>query len=671
MRLWSVPPLLLALILSFSSVALLCAADTDPGSTFKEAFYAYTRGEELERANKLDEALQKFRFCVSVLEQMQKQSPDFNPAIVEFRLRKSRTAIARVQSLQQPLAGAEAVDPQLPFSVPPPASSVFDPAAVPMRAVPPGSAPSALLPPSGGAPDSSDALIARGMFDGLKDQIRSLRAQLEEQSKLNAELSTRLLQTDAEVLSNRKEVDLWRVKVVELQSQLSQTRQSNDDLQQAVDRMSREKAFDERRIASLESDLSDARADLEVADEHASELFASLEHASKFIEADEAIRKQLIEERTIFAARAADQSEEVAKAGKERDAAIAERDALRLRVEDSNAMTKENRDLTAKLAAAEKQIASLSKDEVARDKVEEGLRGELASMNKTLAAMRDQLKAGQDRIADLEKQLADTSSATALATGAIADENTLLRSIVLRELQEQARRQQARKLVEEELEKLQIKSETLLGNLDALASAETALSPAEKKAVSVPEAIEGSDQSDFTIVKSTPESDLPPDLVARAAEANQLSQEHRYDEARGIYEEIARKAPQSYRAAVNLGIAQRQLGDYERAITAFERALELKTGDPFILTNLGTAEYRAGNLTKAVETLQKAISADEENFFAHYLLGAALKDKGDHDGARREVRKSLSIKPDYAPAVTLAGELGEDFGAISAEKSTQ
>jgi tetratricopeptide (TPR) repeat protein len=665
MRLWSVPPLLLALLWFFSSVAAVHAADDDPGAIYFQVYSAYKQGETFEQSGKLDDALQKFRVCVSLLVQMQKDSPDYNPALVEFRLKKSRASIARVQSMQSPLAGAEAV---VPFpATPQPPGSVFAQVTVPYRTAP-GGAPSTLPGNRGDVMDIADEVIGRGALRALKDQIRSLQAQLDQQTRINAGLNDRLLESTAREQSALTDVDRTRVKVVEVESLLTQMRQSNEDLQVAIDRLSKEKAFDERRIDSLESSLADARADIEVADEQNSELFTKLEAAGKFIEAGEKIRKELLEERKVLAAKAGDRSAGLAKIQKERDAAIAERDALRKKVEDATAMAKENKTIASKLASAEKQIAEFSKDTGERDKAEQSLRAEVESVNKSLAALRDQLKTGQSRIAELEKQLTDTAGATTLVTGAMADENALLKSIILRELQDQAKRQQARKLVEEELEKLQVRSTTLLDKVAALGAAETVLSPREKKIANVPSTAIAADQSDFTVVKPMPESDLPPELVARAAQANELSQKRKFDEARGIYEEIAKKAPQSYLAAVNLGIAQRQMGDYEQAITAFRRALELKSGDPFALTNLGTAEYRAGNLTEAVDVLQKAVAADEESYLAHYLLGMALNDRGDREGARREIKKSLAIKPDYVPAVELGGELEEDFGENSTAK---
>ncbi|MGH8046182.1 MAG: hypothetical protein ACREKL_02955, partial [Chthoniobacterales bacterium] len=67
---------MLALLWAFSSVAMLRAAD-DPGDRFVQVWQSYHSGEKLEMEGKLDEALQKFRFCVSLLSQIQKDSPEY------------------------------------------------------------------------------------------------------------------------------------------------------------------------------------------------------------------------------------------------------------------------------------------------------------------------------------------------------------------------------------------------------------------------------------------------------------------------------------------------------------------------------------------------------------------------------------------------------------------
>jgi Flp pilus assembly protein TadD len=709
MRFWSVPPLLASLGL-FLSAPVLRAGD-DPGGLFLQAYQEYQVASNLETTGKLDDALRKYRFCASLLEQIQKQDPNFNPPVIEYRLKKSRESIARVQSLSTPSQAVSVFAPSVsppslaPAPAPPQASLLLD---VPGYRLPEPGANSASLPRQQRLqppidltlPAPGEEVIGRGSLAELKKQLRAYQLRLDAERQENESLRSQLLGSKANEQSALVERDRTKAQIVEIQSQLAQTRQTLDDTQQENDRLAREKSADQKRIAGLESDLDSARADLEVANEYNGELFAKLEQAAKFIDADEKIRQQLLAERKelgsrlaagtgqasdVEKARAAAQArvealeqklaaseksqttavtridaleKQLADAAKARDAALARNELLVKQSDDSTKQLSASRDLQERLADTEKKLATLTKHQADRDKVEGELRSQLAALNQTLSSLRGQLDTGRKRIAELEKQLADTSSAAANATGAIARENALLKSLVTRELAEQARRQQARKLVEEEMDKLHLRSTTLLGKLDALTGSEVTLTPEERKLL--PQAgASAASGSDFVFVvpQKKPDSDLPAELVARAQEANALSQQSRFDEARVIYEEIARKAPRSYFAAVNLGIVQRQLGDYAEAATAFQRALDLKPGDVYALTNLGSAKYRGGDLSSAIETLRKAVAADSDNYLAHYLLGTALNDNGDRDSARQEIERTLAIKPDYLPAVQLSSEL--------------
>lgn len=681
MRLWSVPPLLLALLWILASVAQPLRAADDPGDGYMQVYKSFQDAAKLETDGKLDEALQKYRFCISLLEQIQRTAPAFYPLMVDLKLRKSREAIARVQSMQQAPSSVDAASLDVPASVPapsqPPPPVRIDRFPLTYRVPVIGQpSPPPVYRQRNEAADTADQVMGRGAINALKDELDTLRAQLDEKNQSLDDLHRQLLESTAREQSEQKEVDLWKVRAAEQQSQLAQMRQSLDDLQQANGQLSRERESDQRRIAGLQADLDAARADLEVADEYNGELFAKLGQAAKFIDADEKIRTQLLAERKELSASLGQSSSDAAKLEKDRAAAVAKSGALQKQLGDATAAADQNKALSKKLAAAEKQLADLSKDNDERRKIESGLRDEAASVNKTLASMRGELKTGQTRIAELEKQLSDTAGASANVTGEMAGENALLKSIVTRQLKEQVKRQQARKLVEEEMEKLQIRSSSLLEKLDTMAGSEASLTSAEKKLVD-PHIVAAGGHSDFAleVVKKTPESDLPPDLVARASQANELAQKRQFSEAKDIYAEIAKKAPQSYLAAVNLGIAQRQLGDYPQAIDAFKRALELKHDDPFALTNLGVVQYRNGDLAAAAKVLKQAVTADSGSYLAHYLLGMTLNDQGDHAGARREVQQSLDLKPDYAPAMELSGELGgaslDSTSSKASAKATQ
>ncbi len=738
MRYWSVPPLL-ALLCVLAGFATLRAAD-DPGALFLQAYQSYKNAERLEADGRTGEALQKYRFCASLLEQVQKNSPDYEPIVIDFRLKKSREGIARAQS-SIPAAPAEKIGttpamanipppPASPRAVPPTPVLRFPQLSTAYRLPVPGMPASERsdLPVSerGNFGDSTDRIIERGIVTALKDQIRGLQLRLDQEKRTTADLNLKLLESTAREQMALTEVDRTKVQNVELKGQLEQASRSLDDVQQNGDRVAAEKVASDRRIASLESELEAARADLEVANEYNGELFTKLERASKFIDSSEKIRLQLLAERKELSGRGGEKAENLSKLKRERDEAVAKSETLRKKAAEAEKLALQNRELTSRFASAEQEILDIAKDRSAREKTESSLREEIArlqqerdsattkndslqqqasaaakleeqskllatklaaaeqqvaaaaereklasglrqevdSVNRSLAAMREQLAAGGKRVVELEKQLSETASATAAATGAMAEENALLKSLVTRQLSEQARRQQARKLVEEEMEKLQIRSKTLVQKLNAMGDAETELSPRERKLFEQPMVSAGSG-ADFSIViaKKEPASDLPEDLGKRAREANQLAQQGRLAESREIYADVARKAPQSSFAAVNLGITERLLGNYPQAIDAFKHALELKAGDPFILTNLGGAQFRGGDVTASIETLRRAVSADSGSYLAHYLLALALNQSGDAQGARREVDRALDLKPDYLPAVQLGSELGRQSAA--------
>jgi hypothetical protein len=776
-------------------------AGGDPGAQFLLAYQAYQAATKLETDGKPDDARKKYAFCEGLLEQVQKDSPSFQPIVIDYRLQKTRDALARLQSDQTSgdSAGAASVPAlpsnfedsgagTIPSDAPPAVASA--PAAQPILRLPlpvtpyrvtaASQAPAQTSVPTfapapvpaadsrlayRGGDDSLDNLMGRGAFNALKDEIRSLQLRLEQEKRANEDLNQRLLDSTAREQSALTALDRTKVQGVEVQAQLEQVKQSLEDMQQSNDKLTAEKKAADQQIAGLQADLDSAHADLEVANDFNGQLSDKLDKAAQYIDASEKIRMQLLGERkelsgmlvssqgevsklkkgvedsavasngaaAKLAAQNKELSDKLAAAEKQLDSlskqqvdqqkiaadaaklaeekksladklaateqqlanasksqadqqkiaddlrnqvaaankALAEKsDAARKQSDDTSKLMAENQALSAKLATTERQLVDVTKDKGERQKVEAALHVEVDAANKSLTALRDQLKVGQEQIADLEKQLKDTASANASATGAVVAENALLKSLVTRELEEQVKRQEARKLVEEEMEKLQLRSTSLDEKLNTLANAETPLTPQERKIFGGP-ALPSVGGTDFTMAvpRKATKSDLPPELVNRAKEANDLSHEQRFAEAKDIYAAIQQKAPNSYIAAVNLGIAQRHLGDYAKAIEAFQHALDLQPDDAFALTNLGDAEYRNGQVSAAVDVLKKAVDADSQSYFAHYLLGLALRDNGDADGAKREVQQALSLKPDYVPAARLEGELNQVDSSATAPKA--
>ncbi|HEX8951529.1 MAG TPA: tetratricopeptide repeat protein [Polyangia bacterium] len=91
-------------------------------------------------------------------------------------------------------------------------------------------------------------------------------------------------------------------------------------------------------------------------------------------------------------------------------------------------------------------------------------------------------------------------------------------------------------------------------------------------------------------------------------------------------------------------------GDDDRALIAYEKALE---GDPALAaahTNLGNLLYRRGERGEARAAYDKALALDPEQPEARYNLANLLDDVGEHDGARMEWTRVVAACPEFADA---------------------
>ena len=90
------------------------AQQDDPSEVFLKAYMASQQGEKLERENQFKNALAKYRFAGSLIEELRKSHADWQPAIVEYRGRKISEGILRIQdkvSTQNDLASEPAQGP--------------------------------------------------------------------------------------------------------------------------------------------------------------------------------------------------------------------------------------------------------------------------------------------------------------------------------------------------------------------------------------------------------------------------------------------------------------------------------------------------------------------------------------------------------------------------------
>jgi hypothetical protein len=100
----------------------------------------------------------------------------------------------------------------------------------------------------------------------------------------------------------------------------------------------------------------------------------------------------------------------------------------------------------------------------------------------------------------------------------------------------------------------------------------------------------------------------------------------------------------------NLGLVYASLGRWERALQAYNKALEQTPKDASILADVGLTLERMGNRDRAAETYRKAISVNPRSETAHNNLGGLLLKAGKLDEAIQEFRQALNCDSGSAMA---------------------
>lgn len=113
----------------------------------------------------------------------------------------------------------------------------------------------------------------------------------------------------------------------------------------------------------------------------------------------------------------------------------------------------------------------------------------------------------------------------------------------------------------------------------------------------------------------------------RVREGNRLYEEGRFAEAHQKYLEAMAEAPESPIIPFNDGNALYQDADYQRAMEAYQRAIE--TGDPRLASsawyNLGNALYRQQQLEESLEAFKQALRLNPQDGDAKHNLERVLE----------------------------------------------
>lgn len=141
---------------------------------------------------------------------------------------------------------------------------------------------------------------------------------------------------------------------------------------------------------------------------------------------------------------------------------------------------------------------------------------------------------------------------------------------------------------------------------------------------------------------------------------NQLYDQGKYAEAAAKFQEFLAKNPSIYQVNINLGSSYREMGEYEKAIAAYNLVLERVKADKGTfqgdetaakaLASIGETYAKQGNLEKANEYLKQAIDNFPEDETLAFNVGRIFFAKGEVDRAIEYFQLAIKIKEDWAPA---------------------
>ena len=370
---------------------------------------------------------------------------------------------------------------------------------------------------------------------------------------------------------------------------------------------------------------------------------------------------------------------ELRQAKSELDTAVAEKKQLQEKLSTAPApdanlakLQEENNTLRGKLTAAEESLKKAAGGELAGEMT--SLRGQVDQLEKKLAEANGKsaelARANEEyktKIASLTAQLQQAGS-SGKSDSTLAKENGMLRSILDRQLKEQARREAARRLVLDEFKNLAVSTDALKTQLEVLSSPLISLTDEEQGMLKfsaptlvAPEPAVASASAATPTLSSAAEKPTSPETFSEkpripdefkdtAAQATSFYNEKKFDEAAAAYEKILAKYPQSIYALSNLGVVRFQQQKYPEAEKALREAIRVAPNDAFSHSVLGIALVQQEKYDDAIQILSRAVALDPADAKTRNYLGISSSRKGLQEAAEQECRKAIELDDGYGDA---------------------
>jgi tetratricopeptide (TPR) repeat protein len=128
-----------------------------------------------------------------------------------------------------------------------------------------------------------------------------------------------------------------------------------------------------------------------------------------------------------------------------------------------------------------------------------------------------------------------------------------------------------------------------------------------------------------------------------------------YPKAVKLHQEVIRKHPQLALAYYHLGFAYGVLGDHNRELTDYQKAVELGLSDWALFLNLGRLYLESNHLDQASDAFRLAALLAPLRPETHYNLGLVYERLGRYHKAEQEILLSLRLEPEQTDARNTLG----------------
>ena len=120
----------------------------------------------------------------------------------------------------------------------------------------------------------------------------------------------------------------------------------------------------------------------------------------------------------------------------------------------------------------------------------------------------------------------------------------------------------------------------------------------------------------------------------------------------------------------NLGLVLEKERRLDEAVSAYQRALDLKPSYIEAKSNLGNVLRAQGKLDAAAQAFQSILTINPRSAETHNNLGVVFKEQGNLNGAIEEYRAALELKPAHAEALNNLGVAYKEQGRLDEAKTS-